>query len=796
MADASDATGMRVVRLHVGRLATRTIVREAARALQDAGFVAVRGAVRVPPGIRRAVARRHVVLFADAGERTRDGRDGIVRWIRVLASTSSRAHLLVLIERHEVELRRPGRREAGAARRPVERVDRWIVRERAVAHTACHRGDALQWRDHDAWVDESTARLVREGELRRAESLLRGLAAEAAVRGEAVPPWMRVRQAELCFWRGRFVEAAAFLNRASTACPESSAWQSLIEWAAGAAPGLDPERIGVSLRAGLVNAAMAQQRLADGDAAGALRLAESKRRGTPAALEQAVLDRIAEGCRFALGAGDATCRRTLQMFVSRTGARGIWRWGIGREEMNLLHGLSALLEVVQEAEDECAALRHGCSWVREQASAESAAIVAIDGARLIAGEGVSQADLHDPDLQAVVTGGRPRVVASGANATVAAPVRYGGATIGFVIARGRPEAAESLTGAAKALAAVCAPAVRARLDSLALSAASRTLVPEILGRSPGMATLREAIARAATTSFPVLIEGESGTGKELVARAVHRLSARRDRRFSAVNCAALPEDLLEAELFGHARGAFTGALHDRPGLFEESDGSTMFLDEVADLSARGQAKLLRVLQEREIRRVGEHRPRRVDVRVVAATNVSLVQAVGAGRFREDLLFRLAVIRLHVPALRDRVEDVPLLAQTFWRAVTAETGTQAILSADATAALCRQRWPGNVRELQNVIAGLALVAPARGRVGARHVAQVLAGFTSDSATAADVTLTRARQALESRMIAAALARHAGRASRAARELGLSRQGLAKAMKRLGMQGEPRRARLVH
>jgi transcriptional regulator with GAF, ATPase, and Fis domain len=291
--------------------------------------------------------------------------------------------------------------------------------------------------------------------------------------------------------------------------------------------------------------------------------------------------------------------------------------------------------------------------------------------------------------------------------------------------------------------------------------------------------MREATIRAARAPFPVLIEGESGSGKEVVARAVHRLGPRRDRRFCALNCAALSDDLVEAELFGHVRGAFTGAATERAGLFEEADGGTLFLDEIGELSARAQAKLLRVLQEGEVRRVGENMPRHVDVRIIAATNRSLADEVTAGRFRADLRFRLDVVRMTVPPLRDRASDVPLLAAHFWRDAAARVGSQATLSPEALTALARYDWPGNVRELQNVIAWIAVQSPRRGRVGAsalpRHVAQ--------SAVPSRCTFEAAREDFERRFIRAELAGANGQRARAAESIGVSRQGLAKMMKRL-------------
>ncbi len=277
------------------------------------------------------------------------------------------------------------------------------------------------------------------------------------------------------------------------------------------------------------------------------------------------------------------------------------------------------------------------------------------------------------------------------------------------------------------------------------------------------------------------LPGESGVGKELVARAIHCLSPRRERRFCDLNCAALPDELLESELFGHARGAFTGAITERAGLVEEADGGTLFLDEVVDLSPRAQAKLLRVLQQQEVRRVGESFSRKVDVRIVSAVNRDLRAESAAGRFRQDLLYRLDVIRIRVPPLRERPEDIPLLAQHFWRIVAPRVGTRAVLAHSTVTALARYSWPGNVRELQNVMSALAVAAPGYGQVRASLLPQVVTGAPVIPAT----RLADARLEFERRFIEIALARAAGKRARAARDLGLSRQGLLKMMARLGV-----------
>jgi transcriptional regulator with PAS, ATPase and Fis domain len=250
-----------------------------------------------------------------------------------------------------------------------------------------------------------------------------------------------------------------------------------------------------------------------------------------------------------------------------------------------------------------------------------------------------------------------------------------------------------------------------------------------------------------------------------------------------VNCAALPDDLVESELFGHARGAFTGAVTERPGVFEEAHGGTLFLDEVGELSPRAQAKVLRVIQEGELRRVGENVPRRVDVRIVSATNRDLRQEVGRGRFRLDLLYRLDVIRIVAAPLRDRREDIAMLAEHFWRDATERVSSRATLSVATVAALARYDWPGNVRELQNVLAALAVRTPKRGVVPPAALPPQFADQQSSDAC----RLEDARRTFDERFVRAALVRNGGHRGQAATELGLTRQGLTKLLGRLGITG---------
>jgi two-component system, NtrC family, response regulator AtoC len=260
-----------------------------------------------------------------------------------------------------------------------------------------------------------------------------------------------------------------------------------------------------------------------------------------------------------------------------------------------------------------------------------------------------------------------------------------------------------------------------------------------------------------------------------------------------VNCAAIADDLVETELFGHTRGAFTGAVTERAGLFEECQGGTLFLDEVAELSARVQAKLLRTLQEGEVRRLGETMTRKVDARIVAATNRPLEPEATAGRFRHDLRYRLDVLRIVIPPLRERIDDLPMLVRHIWVRLAGRTGSRAVLSPAALSQLGAYDWPGNVRELQNVLASMMVAGPARGVIGPHGVPAHIARAT---AMAARLTLAEARHQFEERYVRAALARAGGRAATAARELGVSRQGLKKLTARLGLASLEKAAAATH
>jgi two-component system, NtrC family, nitrogen regulation response regulator NtrX len=322
-------------------------------------------------------------------------------------------------------------------------------------------------------------------------------------------------------------------------------------------------------------------------------------------------------------------------------------------------------------------------------------------------------------------------------------------------------------------------ALRARVD------AQHTMV----GDSYAMVKLREQVAMAAPTNGRVLIFGENGTGKELVARNIHQMSRRRSGPFVEVNCAAIPEDLIESELFGHVRGAFTGAVNDRRGKFELAHGGTIFLDEIADMSLKTQAKVLRVLQEQIMEPVGGSNRIKVDARVLAATNKDLTAEIRAGRFREDLYFRLNVVPIFVPPLRDRQEDIPLFADHFMALLAREYGRRPkTFDSDALVALRQYPWPGNVRELRNLIERLMIMVPGD-RISARDVTFLDQGPPPDSRVSTHILssapLHEARDQFERDYILRALAAQQGNISRTADMLGIERSNLYRKMRSFGI-----------
>jgi len=327
-------------------------------------------------------------------------------------------------------------------------------------------------------------------------------------------------------------------------------------------------------------------------------------------------------------------------------------------------------------------------------------------------------------------------------------------------------------------------AIDRALDGASLLRERRVLKREIesarpsglVGDSAAMIALRGLIAKVAPSEATVLIRGESGTGKELVARAVHAAGGRAERSFVAVNCAAIPESLLESELFGYRKGAFTGADEDREGLFEAANGGTLFLDEIGEAGAGVQAKLLRVLEERKINRVGDPREREVDVRVVAATNRPLESAISAGEFREDLYYRLLVFPVDVPPLRERLDDIPGLAAHF----LGEAGRPEHLPASALRRMRSYGWPGNVRELRNVIERARILA-GDGAIADEHILLKVGAVAATDDHGGELDLA----ANERRLIRAALVRAAGNKTLAAELLGITRRALYSRLKVLGM-----------
>jgi two-component system, NtrC family, nitrogen regulation response regulator NtrX len=314
---------------------------------------------------------------------------------------------------------------------------------------------------------------------------------------------------------------------------------------------------------------------------------------------------------------------------------------------------------------------------------------------------------------------------------------------------------------------------------------------QMVGRSPALEAVRELIAKVGPTSARVLITGENGTGKELVARGLHEASPRHDRAFVEVNCAAIPSELIESELFGHMKGSFTGAFADRAGKFEQADGGTLFLDEVGDMSLPAQAKLLRVLQEGVVTRIGGAKPIQVDVRVLAATNKDLEAEIAEQRFREDLLYRLNVVPIEVPALRDRLEDVAALVEHFADQLAASAGVPGKKFADDAVARLRARvWPGNIRELRNAVERALILAPGRVVTGG-DIERLLP--TADGVVPAAVgpggqTFEDFKQEAEKSFLAQQLRLHDWNVSETARALKMPRSNLYKKLERYGLTRE--------
>ncbi|MGH8010326.1 MAG: sigma 54-interacting transcriptional regulator, partial [Candidatus Binatia bacterium] len=313
---------------------------------------------------------------------------------------------------------------------------------------------------------------------------------------------------------------------------------------------------------------------------------------------------------------------------------------------------------------------------------------------------------------------------------------------------------------------------------------------EIIGAGPAMARVFALMESAIPSPIMVLLQGETGTGKELIARAIHYNGPRKDQPFVTVNCGALPDTLLESELFGHKKGSFTGATTDKPGLFEAAHTGTIFLDEITETTPALQVRLLRVLQEGEIRRVGETRVRQVDVRVLSATNLDLTQEVQAKRFREDLYYRLSVFPITVPPLRERQEDLPLLVTHFLRKSSERLHKHALkITPEALSLLARYSWPGNVRELENEIKRALALTPSEGTaITPAYLSEkiVTQKAIQVALSAENGALRSARGAFEREYVAQVLRQYQGNAAQTAKVLGISRQMLHRKIKEYGLR----------
>jgi two-component system response regulator AtoC len=295
-----------------------------------------------------------------------------------------------------------------------------------------------------------------------------------------------------------------------------------------------------------------------------------------------------------------------------------------------------------------------------------------------------------------------------------------------------------------------------------------------------MVEVLEMVEKAARSRFCILIQGETGTGKERLARAIHLMGGHSADRFVAVNCNSLPDGLQESELFGHKRGAFTGAQTDKPGLFEMADGGTLFLDEVTDLSPAAQGKILRILEDGELRRLGEVKSRRISVRILAATNKPAIEEVRRGRFRKDLFYRLSVFPVTLPPLRERVEDISLLAEFFLAREREEAGKTVSLGTDALEALELYEWPGNVRELENLVCRLHVLADCESTIRSQDLPpEILATSANGTST---LNLRERLELFEREQIESALRVAGGDKERAAASLGITRRWLSEKLRR--------------
>ncbi|WP_234023450.1 sigma 54-interacting transcriptional regulator [Sorangium cellulosum] len=391
--------------------------------------------------------------------------------------------------------------------------------------------------------------------------------------------------------------------------------------------------------------------------------------------------------------------------------------------------------------------------------------------------------LKDPTVSRLhlvvrVEGERIRVIDAGS--------RNGTAVDGVEVhdAYARPDAAIVVGGTTMRL--------RMLNDVIELPLSERERFGGMLGRSVAMRRLFAVLERVAATDATVLVEGETGTGKELVAEALHEESPRQGGPFVVFDCSAVSATLIESELFGHVRGAFTGAVSERPGAFEAADGGTLFLDEIGELPLDLQPKLLRALERREVRRVGANVPRRVDVRIVAATNRNLAREVERGKFREDLYYRLAVIQVALPPLRERQGDVPLLVRRFEEELRPRSGSPPPLSEEVVAALAARSWPGNVRELRNAVARALSLGTAGSAGGPPSPAAPSGGAQGAPAVDLNEPLLAGRErvaeAYEKAYLDAALKQTGGNVSRAAELARVNRKLIQRAMKRYGLRGD--------